>query len=212
MNIKYLGHACFMMISDTGTTIVTDPYDFTVGYNMPQINADIVTVSHQHYDHNYTKAIDNECTVISQIGEYEFKGIKITGIHTFHDDVNGHKRGNNIVFKILIDGIDICHCGDLGHTLEQKQIDAIGHVDILMIPVGGTYTVDAKEAAIIVEQLKPQMVIPMHYKTPEINFDISGVDEFINVTGNGEWINRNQMQITKGNIEHFRGVKVLNYK
>lgn len=164
MNIKWLGHACFKLTSEKGTVIVTDPFDESVGYPMPNVKADIVTSSHSHFDHNYFKAVKGNFDIVDTVGEHNIKGINIKGVNTFHDDEHGAKRGKNIVFVFDIDGIRVCHMGDLGHVLTEKQVEEIGPVDVLLIPVGGYYTIDAKQAVEVMNQLKPKITIPMHYK------------------------------------------------
>lgn len=212
MNIKWLGHACFLLTSEAGEKVITDPYDTSVGYRMPPVAADVVTVSHNHFDHNYIKAVSGSYKLVDSPGEYEVKGLKIKGVPSWHDDAGGAKRGPNVIFNITIDGIRVCHCGDLGHVLSGEQADKIGEVDVLMVPVGGTYTVDAKGAAGVVRQLNPSVVIPMHYKTPVIDFPIDGVEKFISEMGGGEKLPSGEIDISRENIHSLKGIKVLNYQ
>lgn len=211
MNIKWLGHACFKISSERGTIIVTDPFDESVGYPMPDVRADIVTSSHSHFDHNYFKAIKGNFDIVDTVGEHDIKGIKIKGVSTFHDEEQGTKRGKNIVFVFDIDGIKVCHMGDLGHILTEKQIEEIGSVDVLLIPVGGYYTIDAKQAVEVMNQLKPKITIPMHYKTELINFPIDTVDNFLSMTG-GKKISSSQMDVKKEDLEGEPKVIALNYQ
>lgn len=155
MDIYPLGHSSFRIKGKTAT-VVTDPY-------LKSSEADIVTVSHDHQDHNVLAKIDGALFVVRAPGEYEIKGVTIIGVPTFHDDKDGTDRGKNVVYKMTIDDVRICHLGDLGHKLTDSQVEAIGSVDILFVPVGGKYTIDAKMAVQVVAQIEPSVVIPMHY-------------------------------------------------
>lgn len=167
-------------------TIVTDPYDKEIGVRLPKTSADIVTVSHDHYDHNKIKEVQGEPFVISGPGEYEVKGVFVHGLTSFHDKQEGKERGTNTIYaiKLLEEEITIAHLGDLGHTLSNEQLEHLENVDVLLIPVGGKYTIDAKEAVEVINQIEPRMVIPMHYKMAgcKIN-DIAGVDSFCKEMG-----------------------------
>lgn len=192
MNITWLGHACFKIeekVDGNLVTVVTDPYDKQIGLRLPKTKANLVTVSHDHFDHNYIEGVggleDNEPFVIDRPGEYEYKGVFVTGIGAYHDKKEGADRGKTVMFRIEIDGITILHCGDLGTTLSDSQLEKIGDIDVLLIPVGGTYTVNAKEAAEVVRQIEPRMVVPMHYKIPGVNLDIDDVKNFSKEMGNG---------------------------
>jgi L-ascorbate metabolism protein UlaG (beta-lactamase superfamily) len=179
MKIKYLAHASFLITSDSGVRIVTDPYETSPGLKHGAIRetADIVTVSHEHGDHNNVSAVQgNPKAVRSSV---EVKGIKFKAVTTAHDDKGGSQRGKNTIFCFEVDGVNICHAGDLGHALSDEDVKAIGKVDVLMIPVGGFFTVDARTATKVCDQLQPKIVIPMHYKTEKLEFPIAGVDEFI---------------------------------
>ena len=169
MEITYLGHSTFKLRGKNGT-VVTDPYSNKIGLTMPGVSADIVTVSHDHYDHNAIGSVKGtsrrpEPFVVSFPGEYEVGGISVFGTPTYHDNKQGAERGENTVFRIVIDEIKVCHLGDLGHELSNEQLEEIGEVDVLMVPVGGIYTIDAKTAVAVIQQIEPLYVIPMHYKT-----------------------------------------------
>lgn len=179
MIIQWLGHACFAIQLQTGTTIITDPFDQSIGYPLPNLAADYITISHQHYDHNAVKTILGEPVIIEKEGQYNFTEVNIVGIPSFHDSDGGKKRGKNIIYIIEAEGLRLCHLGDLGHVLTLEQVKAIGDIDVLFVPVGGYFTIDHNQAAKIVEQLGPKCVIPMHYKTEYIDFPISGADEFL---------------------------------
>lgn len=169
MEITYLGHSAFKLKGKNGT-VVTDPFGDKVGLSFPNVSADIITVSHQHGDHNAVERIKGtarraEPFVVAYPGEYEVGGISIFGVKTFHDGAKGEERGVNTVFTIVIDELRICHLGDLGHELTASQVDEIGIVDVLICPVGGHFTIDPKQAVNTVQQIEPSYVIPMHYKT-----------------------------------------------
>ena len=149
-----------------------DPYSAQVGWNFPNTSADIITVSHDHFDHNFVSGVTGTVRrpqpfLITQAGEYEVGGISVFGISTFHDDVQGVNRGKNVVFTVLIDEVRVCHLGDLGHLLTAAQIEDIGEVDVLLCPVGGEFTVDCQTAMKVIHQLEPAIVIPMHYQTAQ---------------------------------------------
>lgn len=210
MKIKWLGHSCFKITSSDSIVIVTDPFDKSVGYPLPEVEADIVTSSHSHFDHNYFKAVKGNFEIVNTVGVHDIKGIHIKGVNTFHDSEHGAKRGKNIVFVIEVDGIRVCHLGDLGHILTEEQIQEIGHVDILLIPVGGFYTIDDRQAVKVMEQLKPKIAIPMHYKTQVIDFPIETVDNFLKSTG-GEKILSTELNINKQDLDGEPKVIALNY-
>ncbi len=189
MKIKWLGHACFTITSDTGVKIITDPYVTTdrLTYGEIKESADIVTVSHNHGDHNNVAAVRGNPEVVRGAGTAEIKGIKFDGTATYHDETGGSQRGDNVIFCFKVDGVRVCHLGDLGHKVSDKQIGELGRIDILLIPVGGFYTIDAKVATEVCNQLKPKVIIPMHYKNDKCRFPIAGVDGFL---GGKEGISR----------------------
>jgi L-ascorbate metabolism protein UlaG (beta-lactamase superfamily) len=190
MKIKYLAHASFLITSGSGTRIITDPYEVSGGVKHGAITeaADIVTVSHEHGDHNNAAAVKGNPTVVRE--STEVKGIKIRTVSTAHDETGGSQRGKNNIYCFQVDGVDVCHAGDLGHELTAAQVKEIGKVDVLMLPVGGFFTIDAKTATKVCDQLKPKVIIPMHFKTEKLDFPIKGVDDFLkgknNVTRSGE--------------------------
>ncbi len=179
MKIEYLGHSCFKLTESTGTSVVCDPYDPSVGYEMPRLTADAVTVSHKHYDHDYINAVDGSPTVIDRECSQDLSGVEINAIKSFHDGQRGKARGENVIFKFRMDGIDICHLGDLGEACSSELIDLLLPVNVLLIPVGGTYTIDAEMAKEYVDRIMPDVVIPMHYREKGCTLDIDKVDEFI---------------------------------
>lgn len=215
MKIKWFGHSAFGFTSSSDKTVLTDPYEpggynGAVGYKPISINPDIVTVSHSHPDHNYTKPFPGS-TIISKKDSCEIAGIKITGIPAYHDAKQGRERGNNIIFAYEIDGLRIAHCGDLGHTLSDKDIAALGRIDILFIPIGGHFTIDAAQATAVVEKVKPKIVIPMHYKTEALDFPIAGVDEFLKDKNNIKRISASEVSITRKTLPSEIEMWVLSY-
>ena len=181
MKVKWLGHSCFLVTSKGGVRIVTDPYAVGGGIDYSPIKetADVVVVTHGHDDHNNISAVQGKPEVVRGDGTKTAKGIQFKGIATYHDASQGTQRGPNTVFCFTVDDIKLCHLGDLGHVLSPGQVNEIGAVDILFIPVGGFYTIDAVVASQVREQLKPRIAIPMHFKTPKCAYPIAGVEDFL---------------------------------
>ncbi len=179
MKIKWLGHASFLITADSGVRIITDPYEPNDKLRYGNINesADIVTVSHDHFDHGNVAAVKGNPSVVK--GDAEVKGLKFKGLATFHDAAGGKERGKNTIICFEVDGVRVCHLGDLGHELTAEQAAEIGLVDVLLLPVGGFYTIDAVVASRVAEQLKPRVVIPMHFRNNRCDFPIAGVEEFL---------------------------------
>jgi len=181
MKIKWLGHACFLLTSEEGLKIMTDPYSVGGGINYGKIqeSADVVTVSHKHGDHSNVAAAKGSPAVVDTPGVKQVKGIEFSGISTYHDEAGGSQRGPNIIFCFDLDGMRVCHLGDLGHELDASQVGALGPVDILLVPVGGFFTIDAGAATKVCRDIGPKVVVPMHYKTAKCDYPIAGVDEFL---------------------------------
>ena len=179
MKIEYLGHSCFRLTSQTGRTLVTDPYQ-GVGYELPQqLRADIVTVSHGHFDHNNLAGVKDPLVIANEAKTYTFDGIRVRGIESYHDPKQGGLRGKNIVYKITIDGIAVCHLGDLGEAFNPALVQAIGNCDVLLLPIGGTYTIDAAEAKRYADAIQPKTIIPMHYRPKDGTLDITDEKGFL---------------------------------
>jgi len=200
MKIKWNGHASFTITASDGTVLVTDPYDPSgyggvLMYEQVKDRADGVLVSHDHADHNYVREIPGSPKVVK--GSDQVKDIRIKGIPAYHDESGGSERGNNTVFAFAVDGINICFAGDLGHQLSSEQIEAIGLVDLLLIPVGGTYTVDADGAVKIVEALSPKLIIPMHYKTEKCDLPISGIEGFLEKMANVNQLQQSEIELSQ---------------
>jgi L-ascorbate metabolism protein UlaG (beta-lactamase superfamily) len=179
MKIQYLGHSCFKLTESTGTTVITDPYQ-KIGYELPKgLKADAVTISHDHFDHNNIGAIGGNPTILRKEGFFDLGGVEITGIKSYHDEEGGKLRGENIIYKFRMDGLDICHLGDLGEECSAELLELLLPVNILLIPVGGKYTIDSERAKEYVDQLMPEIVIPMHYKTKSSDIDIEKAQGFL---------------------------------
>ncbi len=185
MEIHYLGHSCFR-IKGKEVTIITDPYSPEIGLKLPKkLEADIVTTSHGHLDHAYAQAVRGNYFKVGGPGEYEVRGVFITGIPSFHDKKQGTERGKNTIYVMEIEDFRICHLGDLGHLLSDEEVEAIGDIDILLIPVGGQFTIGAKEAAEVVSALQPRIIIPMHYRSEKVNLELEDVGNFCKEMGAG---------------------------
>ncbi|OIO52003.1 hypothetical protein COT40_01870 [Candidatus Peregrinibacteria bacterium CG08_land_8_20_14_0_20_41_10] len=181
MEIVYYGHSCFQ-IKNKKINIVMDPYDHPdLKLKLPDLKADVVTVSHAHRDHNAVHKIQDNPRVLDWPGEYEVNEVSFTGISSFHDNENGATRGENVIFIIKTNGTTVCHLGDLGCKLTEAQIDQLGQIDVLLIPMGGKVSLDAKLAKEVVEQIEPRVVIPMHYKLPDTISELAPVDDFLKV-------------------------------
>lgn len=180
MKVFWFGHSCFFLKDQKGLSLLLDPFhEEEVGYRMPSIEADIVAVSHDHEDHNNILAARGQPFVIKGAGRHAAFGLEFRGVASYHDSDGGRKRGENTIFCFALDGIRICHLGDLGHLLSPAQVAAIGPVDLLFLPVGGIYTIDANGAEAVMRQLHPALTIPMHYSTNALSFELEGVDNFL---------------------------------
>jgi len=211
MQIKWLGHAAFLISSEAGIKIITDPYvtGGGIGYGEIEETADIVTVSHEHGDHNNVAAIKGNPDIVRGTGHREVTGIKINGIPSYHDDAGGSQRGQNTIFCLEVDGMKVCHLGDLGHPLGDKEVAEIGKVDVLLIPVGGFYTIDAGVATGVCDQLSPGVMIPMHYKNEKLDYPISGVDDFLKGKPGVNRLDTSEVEITGGKLPVQTQITVL---
>ena len=179
MWIRWHGHSCFEL--KDGATIITDPHDGkSIGIPAPNLKGDIVVISHDHFDHNCARIVKGqEVSVIKDPIMTVEKGVRIQGIETFHDASHGEKRGRNIVFKIEMDRVTFCHLGDLGHMLDDEQLSQLGTPDVLFIPVGNVFTLDVKSAVRLAEEIRPKVIIPMHYRIGGLSLSIRPVDDFL---------------------------------
>ena len=209
MKIKWLGHSSFLITSDAGTRIITDPYgkDDRLHYDEIKESADIVAVSHDHFDHGNVAAVGGNPEIVR--GTTEAKGIKFKGIPTYHDDAEGSKRGNNTILCFDVDGVKVCHIGDLGHPLSEEQLNEVGKIDVLLIPVGGNFTIDAVAASKLCDQLNPGVIIPMHFKNDRCNFPITGVDEFLKGKSNVSRLDANEVEFQAGKLPANTQITVL---
>jgi L-ascorbate metabolism protein UlaG (beta-lactamase superfamily) len=216
MKIKWFGQSCFLITAENDTSILTDPFKNMLGYKLPEIEANIVTTSHDHPDHNNINAVKGRFTHIHEPGGFLENGIPIKGVATFHDNASGAKKGKNTVYNFTIDGLHVCHLGDLGHVLSSNQIQAIGTVDVLLLPVGGGPTIGATNAIQVMKQLNPAIVIPMHYRTKAfglLGFLFEKVDQFI--SGSGLPVTKcKELEINKADIKaskEYPEIVILEY-
>ena len=211
MKISWMGHSCFLLETEKGIKIITDPYESgsysgAVGYSPINVGADIVTVSHEHADHNYIQEFKT-ANIVNKQGSITVKDIEIKGILSYHDEQKGKLRGQNIIFIINTDSLKIVHFGDLG----TKDIDVamFKNIDIALLPIGGTFTLDAKGASEFLEKITPKITIPMHFKTPKLAFGIDGVDKFL---AGKEHEKVDTLEVSPQTINSFKKIVVLNYQ
>ena len=215
MKIKWNGHASFTITSDKGIVIVTDPYDPSgyggvLKYEPVKDRADGVIISHDHADHNYVDSLKGSPEVLK--GSGEINGIQVIGVQTFHDESGGSERGKNMVFAFGVDDVNVCFLGDLGHELTPEQVEAIGPVDVLLVPVGGTYTLDAEGAARVVKSLRAKVAIPMHFKTEKCDLPIAGVEGFLEKMDKVKELRASEIVISAGGLpDNGPEVWVLEY-
>jgi L-ascorbate metabolism protein UlaG (beta-lactamase superfamily) len=207
MDITYLGHSCFR-IRGSQAIIITDPFPPNIGYTLGKQTSDIVTISHQNPSHSYAEGVTG-AHVIKGPGEYEIAGVLILGVATFHDGVKGQSKGKNNVYLMEVDGINICHLGDIGHLMTDEQLEELGHIDILMLPVGGVSTINANMAAQTVRKIEPKVVIPMHYKASQSKRDLEPVDSFLKEMGVTVMEPKPKLNINKNNLPLTLQVVVL---
>jgi L-ascorbate metabolism protein UlaG (beta-lactamase superfamily) len=207
MEITWYGRACFRL-KGRDTTVITDPCPPSTGFVAGKHAVDLLTISHDHADHSYTRSITADLT-LRRPGEYEHHGILATGVRTFHDGVRGADRGSNIVFSFEIDGVHICHLGDLGHLLTDEQLSEIGPVDVLLVPAGGQFTISPAEAAEVVSQIEPRIVIPMHFAVDGGSEDLMGPQKFLHEMGAGEPMRQPKASVTPTNLPDEAQVIIL---
>lgn len=211
MKIRYFGHSCFSLSYENGPVLVTDPFDESVTYPPCAIACDAALVSHDHFDHNHIQSLSGEFEVVRTAGVHQVKGVKITATESFHDPEGGALRGRNLLMRIEGEGLSIAHLGDLGHMPNAEQKAALQDLDILMLPIGGTYTIDTPQAEALIAELKPRRVIAMHFKTeayPTIN--ITTCDAF--AADMKAAFMPVEIEITKENLTALPEVMILNYK
>jgi len=216
MEITYLGHSSFKIKGKTAA-VVTDPFSSEmVGFKFPKTEADIVTISHQHQDHNHQNLVEGNPFIISEPGEYEVKGVSVFGYPSFHDSASGAERGENIIYVIETEGLRICHLGDLGSAIPPKTLEEISDIDVLMIPVGGVVTIGPKEAVDLISQIEPNIVLPMHYRAPgidKIKFgDLATLDVFLKEMGAESSEKLDKISLTKDKLPVETKVVLLERK
>jgi L-ascorbate metabolism protein UlaG (beta-lactamase superfamily) len=216
MKIKWYGHAAFLITSDQGVKIITDPYESgayggQLAYGQIKDQSDIALTSHDHADHNDTKSLPGSPQIVKSSGSKTVKGISFKGISTYHDSSKGSERGTNTIFTFSVDGIRVCHLGDLGHILSEKELAEIGPVDILLIPVGGYFTIDSEEATRVAEQLKAKVLIPMHFKTEKCGFPIAPVEDFLKGKPNSRRPGTSEVAFDKTTLPHQMEIVVLEH-
>ncbi len=216
MKIKWYGHAAFLITSEQGTKIIIDPYEpgafgGQLSYGKINDQADIVITSHDHADHNYTKDLPGDPQLVKGTGTKTIKGISLKGIATYHDPSKGSERGANTIFTLKVDNVQVCHLGDLGHLLSAKELAEVGSVDILLTPVGGFFTIDPKEATQVVEQIKPKVVIPMHFKTEKCGFPIAPVEDFLKGKANPKRAKSSEATFNQSTLPRQMEVVVLEH-
>ncbi len=207
MNITWYGQSCFRVIlqgqkkAKQATSLVIDPFDENTGLKLPKLDAEILLITHEHKDHNNQKIATKDTFVINSPGEYELRDIFIQGISSFHDKEKGKERGLNTIYTVETEEIKLCHLGDFGQEeLTDEQLRDIGEVDVLMIPVGGVYTIDAKEATKVISQIEPRIVIPMHYKIPGLKVKLDELGLFLKAIGDKGAKTEEKINIQKKNL------------
>ena len=216
MKIKSYGHAAFLITSDQGVKIITDPYESgayggQLAYGKIKDQVDVVTTSHDHADHNDAKSLPGSPQIVKGSGSKTVKKISFKGIATYHDPSKGSERGTNTIFAFTVDGIRVCHLGDLGHMLSGEELAEIGPVDILFIPVGGYFTIDSKEATRVAEQIRPKVLIPMHFKTEKVGFPITPVEDFLKGKSNPKRPGTSEVSFDKSTLPQQMEIVVLEH-
>jgi L-ascorbate metabolism protein UlaG (beta-lactamase superfamily) len=210
--IIWQGHAMFRL-RGKDATIITDPYDRSLGLELPRPKADIVTISHDHPHHNAVSTLKGEPRVLRSPGEYEIKGVFITGVGAFADNKKGAERGSNVIYLIEMDDLIICHLGSLGHTLSAKQVELLSDVHVLLVPVGGHTTLDAAKAVEVIGQIEPRVVVPMHYRTgPEQVGGEDSLEKFAREMGLKEWTPQDRLNVKASDLPETTSVVVLDLK
>lgn len=216
MKVKWYGMAAFLLASEEGVRVIADPYEAgsyegRIGYSEITDEADIVTVSHDHGDHNFVSGVRGNPQVVKGPGVHRVKGIEFKGIAAYHDKTKGSERGPNTIFSFTMDGIKICHLGDLGHRLDDQSVAEIGEPDLLLTPVGGRSQIDANEATELYQRLKAKVIIPMHYKTDKCGFQFDKVDEFTKNKENVRRLLSCQMELKKSDLPSTSQIVVLEH-
>lgn len=210
MKIQYFGHACFALYLENGAVIVTDPFDPSVTFAPCDIECSIALISHEHFDHNYTGSLRGSFETVRTPGEHIFGYVRITGVESFHDPEGGSLRGRNNIYIIEAEGLRIAHLGDLGHMPDETQRAALENLDVLMLPIGGTYTIDTPQAEELIRSLKPRVAIAMHFRTPEYEIRVTTEEAF--AAGMHAARLPREIEITKDNIGSMPAAVIMDYK
>lgn len=210
MELLWFGHSCFRL-KGKDITIITDPFDRTSGYTLGKLTAEVVTISHDAPDHNNYGAIDGEPQLIDGPGEYEIRGSFITGVATRRDSKKGIEKERNTAYLIELDDLKICHLGDLGQILTSEQVEQMNSADVLLIPVGGNNTINAAQAAEVVSQIEPRIVVPMHFKTEATTLELEPVSKFLREMGVTDPNPQQRLVISKGSLPEEPTVVLLDY-
>jgi len=208
LDVTWLGHGCFRL-RGRGAAVVTDPYPPAIGLKLQRMDADVITVSHDHEDHNYTQVVRDGAYEIHGPGEYEIAGVSVVGLPTYHDAEKGAKLGRNTVYLIEIDDVRVCHLGDLGHKLGDAEAEAVASPDVLLIPVGGRTTMNGEQAAEVVRQLEPRYVIPMHYAIAGLKMELDSVDRFLKEMGTAASEAQPKLSVQKSSVAEYETKVVL---
>ena len=210
MKLKYYGHACFTLRFASGTTLAIDPFDESVTYAPCDAICDAALLSHDHFDHNHTQSLRGEFTAIREVGVYDVGDVRVTALHSFHDKKRGVLRGNNLIFRIEGDGLTIVHLGDLSHMPDDKQLQAISGADVMLIPIGGTYTIDTPEAEELIRLAQPKHAVAMHFRTPDYDFNTSTCEAF---ERDMQAVRMpREVEITPENLSSLPEAMILSYK
>jgi len=214
MEISWLGHSCFQL-RGKNVTLITDPFPPQLGYLLGKINASIVTISHEHAGHNYVQGVEGNPRIVRGPGEYEISDVLITGVASYHDNKRGQELGRNSIYVIHMDDVVICHLGDLGHTLQEEQLEEVADADVLLIPTGGHHTINATQAAEVISQVEPRIIIPMHYRTSALEGkrdSLDPLDKFCREMG-VETINAQpKLSVTRSNLPAETQVIILSHR
>jgi L-ascorbate metabolism protein UlaG (beta-lactamase superfamily) len=215
MKIRWIGHACFCITSETGQKIITDPYESgfrnIIGYGPVNESADIVTVSHGHGDHNHVSAVSGNLVVVNTVGTTTVEGVEFKGIATYHDRVKGAERGPNTIFMFRVDSICLTHLGDLGHPLSAEQARELEGTEVLLAPIGGpAATLELMEIVDLWEKLKPGIVIPMHFRTAKCSFPKYSAEDLLRLRSSAKMVGASEVSLTKDGLPAPTQILVLN--
>ena len=202
MDVTWLGHGCFRL-RGRGAAVVTDPYPPAIGLKLSRMDAEVVTVSHEHDNHNYTQVVRDGAYEIHGPGEYEVAGVSVIGVPTYHDEQKGAKHGRNTVYLIEIDDVRVCHLGDLGHKLDDFEAEAVASPDVLLVPVGGRSAINGAQAAEVVRQLEPRYVVPMHYAIPGLKIELDPLDRFLKEMGVATSEAQPKLSVQKSSVAEY---------